>query len=658
MSDNKKYNLKEDKESRLDSLNKELENKEKTLKNLESTKSLKQIELRSDAVAKSKSSQATPGSETKEVTSQILTKKIPALQNYIQQQLTPQITQAQQDVKNTKELINIEKSQPETEEGEETEKEETMKENKLINFSQFKSIVENYTKVNLSESDIINILVETQNPVMTKAELIESLQNKLIIEADMNREVSGSFESGSNEYSDLLGQDLAKQMANQSFAEIARNIQRKTGKQRVTMDDVQNLLMTSLIQAAKKEYAYGIDRLEQKAVDLVSKKFNIPSGSIDFEVEITGLPIQLAPAVAQMSNLNRQQIMSVMQLAQNPTPQNLSQLSELLGVKFGNINKEGLKMSKGSTPPPQGKTAEQMKPKVKRRRFTNAMMQGAARKTQNLHFADDQFRDENPELSNQYGNIMAANDASYWMMDDNLIRQQGESGIHAGNSRVKVSSTGGVPKIIAQGMVYPILLHELGKSIPELMALWSLPKDVEERRYVLDQTDNLEAETNDIRLGPALWDKFVEQIPVDNQEVISLTWHMLQELDDYEFNGIVEGLLNNSTNAQRRVQELAEEAMDELRGESSDESLGVYSDDEDEEGDVATPEEDGEEEGGYSDPELKRILGGQQGEEGPEESKDLDDMSNQELQNLMQSAIEDEDYEFASQIRDILNSRR
>jgi hypothetical protein len=473
----------------------------------------------------------------------------------------------------------------------------------------------------------------------------------------MNREVSGSFESGSNEYSELLGQDLAKQMANQSFTEIARNIQRKTGKQRVTMDDVQQLLMSSLIEAAKKEYAYGIERLQQKAIDLVSKKFNIPSGSIDFEVEITGLPIQLAPAVAQMSGLNRQQMMSVMELAQNPTPQNLSRLSELLGVKFGNINKEGLKMSKGSTPPPQGKTAEQLKPKVKRRRFTNAMMQGAARKTQNLHFADDQFRDENPELSNQYGNIMAANDASYWMMDDNLIKQQGESGIHAGNSRVKVSSTGGVPKIIAQGMVYPILLHELGKSIPELMALWSLPTDAEERKYVLDQTDNLESETNDIRLGPVLWDKFLEQIPVDNQEVISLTWHMLQELDDYEFNGIVEGLLNNSTNAQRRIQELAEEAMDELRNESSDESLGVYSDDEDEEGDVATPEEDGDDEGGYSDPELKRILGGQQGEEGPEEPKDLDDMSNQELQGLMQSAIEDEDYAFAAQIRDILNKR-
>lgn len=651
----KKYILKEDKKAELDSLEKRLENQIKNLENLKASKSEAETEVKNATINKAKSSQAPTGSKSKEVTSQVLTKTLQVLPQYVQQQLTPQIAQAEKDIEDTKKSIQFLKLQPETKEGDETEKEETMKENKLIKASDFKSIVENYNKINLSESDILNILVQTQNPIMTKGEIIESIQNKLIFEADMNREVSGSFESGNNEYSELLGSDLAKQIANQSFAEIARNIQRKTGKQRVTMDDVQNLLMTSLIDAAKKEYAYGIERLEQKAVELVAKKFNVPPGSVEFEVSITGLPIQLAPAVAQMSGLNRQQLMQVMQLSQDPSPQNLQQLSQLLGVKFGNINKEGLKMSKGSTPPPQGKTAEQLKPKVKRRRFTNAMMQGAARTTQNLHFEDDQFRDENPELSSQYGNIMAANDASYWMMDDSSIRQQGESGIHAGNSRIKLSPTGGAPKIIAQGMVYPILLHELGKGIPELMALWSLPTDAEERKYVLDQTDNLEAETNDIRLGPSLWTKFVQQIPVDNQEVISLTWHMLQELDDYEFNNVIEGLLKDSTNAQRRVQELAEEAMDELRNESSDESLGVYSDDDgDDDGDVATPGEDGEEE----DEVLKRILGGQKGEEGPEEPKDLDDMTDNELRDLMQSAIEDEDYEFATQIRDILNNRR
>jgi hypothetical protein len=249
---------------------------------------------------------------------------------------------------------------------------------------------------------------------------------------------------------------------------------------------------------------------------------------------------------------------------------------------------------------------------------------------------------------------MAANDASYWMMNDTDIQSQGRQGIHAGNVRVKLSDQpGGAPKIIAQGVVFPVLLHELAKGVMELMSLWSLPVDAEERKYILDKTDTLADETNDIRLGPVIWEKFTAQIPTENQEVISLTWNMMQELSDNEFNNIIEGLLKNSTDSQMKVQRMAEEAAEELRREASDETFGVYGDDDDEEeGDVATPEEDGEEE----DDVLKRILGNKE-EEGPEESKDLNDMSVEELNDLMRSAVADEDYAFAAQIRDIIKNR-
>jgi hypothetical protein len=201
----------------------------------------------------------------------------------------------------------------------------------------------------------------------------------------------------------------------------------------------------------------------------------------------------------------------------------------------------------------------------------------------------------------------------------------------------------------------------LAKGVVELMSLWSLPTDAEERKYVLDKTDNLDSETNDIRLGPIIWSKFVEQIPVDNQEVISLTFNMLQELSDSEFNSIVDGLLQNRTEAQTKVRRLAEEAMEELRREASDETFGMYGEP-DEDDDVATPE-DKEEDGEYSDPELRRILGGQKTEptepENGEEDGDiaLEDMSVSELRELMKIAIENEDYEYASEIRDILNKR-
>ena len=510
--------------------------------------------------------------------------------------------------------------------------ESSMRDSRIIKAKDFKSIVENYSKIDLSESDIINIIVETQNPIMTKAKIIESIQNKLIFEADMNRDVNSSFEGGTNEYSELLGSDLAKQMANQSFEQIARAIRQKTGKERVTFDDVQQLMSSSLMNAAKEEYAYGIDRLETKAVEMIRKQFNIPENAVEFEATITGVPQK---ALGLPSD----------------TPQaTIDQMSRQMGFKIGEVRREGLKFDKGTSPVPQGKTEGQMKPKIKRRKYTNAMMHGAARKSQNIHHMDDQLRQENPRLGQNYANLMAANDASYWMMSDADIKTQGRQGIHAGNVRVKLSDQpNGIPKIIAQGVVFPVLLHELAKGVIELMSLWSLPVDSEERKYVLDKTDNLDNETNDIRLGTIFWEKFVRQIPTDNQEVISLTWNMMQELSDDDFNSIIEGLTNDRTDSQIKVQRIAEEAAEELRREASDDTFGMYGDNDDKDGgDVATPDEDEEE----TNP---TVLGGEK--EGPEEPKDLNDMTDDELRGLMKSAIEDEDYEFASEIRDILKNR-
>jgi len=644
----KKYFLREademDKEAVLKSAEESLEQEKQNLEN-----NKKSLEVNKEALAASITDVDTKlsaiqgnnkviaqGNKAQELTdpkttAAALAKQKPVLTGQVNG-LKRQNNEREQAIKNQEESIKNQEDYIKQKEDYIKDMESGMRESRIIKAKDFKSIVENYSKIDLSESDIINIIVETQNPIMTKAKIIESIQNKLIFEADMNRDVNNSFEGGTNEYSELLGSDLAKQMANQSFEEIARAIRQKTGKERVTFDDVQQLMSSSLMNAAKEEYAYGIDRLETKAVEMIRKQFNIPEGAVEFDATITGVPQK---ALGLPSD----------------TPQaTIDQMSRQLGVKVGDIQREGLKFDKGTSPVPEGKTEVQMKPKIKRRKYTNAMMHGAARKSQNIHHMDDQLRQENPRLGQNYANLMAANDASYWMMNDEDIKTQGRQGIHAGNVRVKLSDQpNGVPKIIAQGVVFPVLLHELAKGVIELMSLWSLPVDAEERKYVLDKTDNLDNETNDIRLGTIFWEKFVRQIPTDNQEVISLTWNMMQELSDNDFNDIIEGLSNDRTDSQMKVQRIAEEAAEELRREASDDTFGMYGDNDDKDGgDVETPDEDEEE----TNP---TVLGGEK--EGPEEPKDLNDMTDDELRGLMKSAIEDEDYEFASEIRDILKNR-
>ena len=508
-------------------------------------------------------------------------------------------------------------------------------ESKIITYKQLLESVKNFGKINLSESEIMTILEKTQNPKMTKSEFIQTLKENLISEANMNDDVRDSFESGENDYQDILGRELTNQLAQEAFQEIADNIREKTGKRNVTLDDVQRLLGNSLMSAAKEEYRLGTENLERKAVEMIRKKYNIPANAVEFDAKIVGISPKMLVGRDDLS------------------PQEMEQLSRRVGVKVGKINRQGLKMSKGDKQPPQGKTHDELKPQIKRRRLSNAMMHGAARKSQNLHHLDDQLREENPELGRNYANVMAANDANYFLINDETIRREGESGVHAGNMRLDLSNPK-KPKIIAEGMVFPILLHELSKGVVELMSLWGLSKDANERRYVLDKTDNLASETNDIRLGTKIWERFVEQIPVDNQEVISLTFNMLQELPDSEFNELIEGLIRRSGNAQNKVRRMAEDALEELQREASDDEFGGYEDSpgQEDDGDTLTPPEEGEEE----DDDLSRIMRGQETEE--DDEIDYESMSRRDLEIAIDAAFDAGDIDLARHIGSILNSKR
>ena len=507
--------------------------------------------------------------------------------------------------------------------------EESLKNNnKIITTESFKKLVNNFNKINLSESDIINILEETQNPTMTKSELLETINNNLISEANMNDNVRQKFESGDNDYNDILGQELTNQLAQEAFQEIADDIRRKTGKRDVTIDDVQRLLGGSLMEAAKEEFRVGTESLERKAVEMIRKQYKIPKGAVEFDAKIVGIPPQML-------------------VGRDISPEEMEQLSNQAGVKVGKINRQGLKMTKGDKPPPQGKTNDELKPQIKRRRLTNSMIHGAARKSQNLHHMDDQLRQENPELGRNYSNVMSANDANYFLLDDETIKREGESGIHAGNTRVDLSNPK-KPKIIAEGMIFPILLHELSKGVAELMSLWGMSKlSSEEKKYIYDKTDNLSSETNDIRLGAKIWERFVEQIPVNNQEAISLTFNMLQELSDSEFNSVIEGLIRRDSDAQNKIRRMAEEALSELQREASDDAFGGYDDspEQEDEGETLTPPEE----------ESQEVTPSPETEEPSE--PEYERMSKRDLEIEIDSALDAGDMDLVRHLGSILNSK-
>lgn len=463
-----------------------------------------------------------------------------------------------------------------------------------LTMEDFKRLVADKSKVNLSESEIMSILFESENPRMKKSDLIEEINNQIIYEADMHDDVRRKFDSGEHDYSGHLDSDTVRNISQQVFGDVQRNIREKTGRQNVNMDDVQMLLGNSLMAAIQKEQRIGTEVLEQRAIQMIRNQFNIPEDAVDFDAQITGLP-QLGGTAIQKGNLQ---------------------------------------YTKGTKTPPQGKSEEELKPEITRRRLTNAMMHGAARKSQNLHHLSDELRNDDPTLNNDYSKIMAANDAMYWMMSDEAIENEGRGGVHAGNVRLDLSNPE-KPKVIAQGIVFPILLHELAKGVMELMSLWSLPEDKDIRDYVTDKTDHLEAETNDIRLGSHIWAKFVEQVPVDNQDVISMTFNLLQQLPTDEFNSVMSGLSNDQEQARNTVRELAQSAIDELSRENYDDAIGTY----------------GEEPQGEERPEdVDDVLGGGEvdtpmDEPQEDEYSDPSTWSQKEIQDQIDLALDAGDFE-------------
>lgn len=479
-----------------------------------------------------------------------------------------------------------------------------------VNLQKNKQNVQTENKMaKLTKKDILGMVESSEPARMTKRELIESISNRIIITEDMNDDLRRKIERGEHDYSEHIDPETVKRMANDIVRDAKANLEARGGQ--ANLEGAQELMARGLTGALQKEARHKRE-LEQLAVKLVSEEYGVPEDAVDFEATITGHP-------------------------------------QLGGQE---IRKTNLKMRKGDKRPPQGKTAEELKPNVTKRRLMNAMMHGAARKGQNLfHMASDELRRIDPSLAQDYSKLMAGNDFMYWALSDDTIAQESESGTHAGQVRVDLS--GPKPKIIAQGMTFPFLLHELTKGVLELISLHGLDVDKETRDYVLDKTDNLESEPMDIRLGVKIWEKLLETMDVDALPYKAQIFTRMSELPPSEFNRIVNGLLNDSEEAKEEVRSIVYDVIRENNEEDVEQAMKKFRDPEEgPEGGTETPE--GPEGPEDEDDELAKLLGKKGGEE---EVDDPRTWSKRELENARDEALDNEDYKAVAFYQTILDEK-
>ena len=244
--------------------------------------------------------------------------------------------------------------------------------------------------------------------------------------------------------------------------------------------------------------------------------------------------------------------------------------------------------------------AEQLELEKHKRNLINAIVQGAAKKGHYL-FQKPEVKAELDRIDSRlypaYLGIMAINDFLYFSMEQ-MIEQMSQTGQGvAGKVELDDADDNGGgegeekpdTKIIAEGIIFPILTHEIIKGIKAANARFGLPSEPSMREKVKSQVDILSNEPMQLRIGPEVTEMIRVALPDEmfdpsNKGLINWFEIELYQIPAQEFLEIIGNAISNdeakNKKATQKFEELMRRAMElkreyeeyqEEEGESGDE---------------------------------------------------------------------------------------
>ena len=240
-----------------------------------------------------------------------------------------------------------------------------------------------------------------------------------------------------------------------------------------------------------------------------------------------------------------------------------------------------------------------------KRNIINALIQGAAKKGHYLFQKPDvksRLDAIDPSLYGDYLGIMAINDFMYFSMEQ-MIEQMSQTGqgvagkVELGDADDEEGEEGEEQpdtKIIATGLIFPILCHEIIKGLEEAKGRAGLPSDPGMREKVLGQTDVLSNEPMQLRIGPEIVEKIRFALPDDvfdpqYKGLINFFHVLLYQIEAKEFLEIIGNAISEDSSklgkAKKRFEEIVREAKQmQEEFENYKEEEDIDSDENDDEG--------------------------------------------------------------------------
>jgi hypothetical protein len=337
-------------------------------------------------------------------------------------------------------------------------------------------------------------------------------------------------------------------LASERYKQVLGNLRRYLGDNTPTQVGMQGVmaLQNTLLNAHNK--IVQIERnhkqeLEQLAIELVIKEMGLPEDAIEFDAKIVG-----------MGEIDTDDFNKDDENQQNPEQVDIDNEIEI----FNELQVLDLEKAK--------------------RRMVNAIIQGASKKGHYMfHLVPERLQQITGEqnILNLYGTLMSINDITYWQLSDQQIKGMGGNSV-AGKESVERPSEDdpdGKAKVIARGINFPVLVHELIKGVLELFAIQGRPEGDEDYEEVEKSEDTLEKEMWDLRLGPAIWDRMRSQFPEDiltDENKIELQNYLLTEifkLPAKQFLVLVREVVGKTNRGKQLLNELMENINRIINGE-------------------------------------------------------------------------------------------
>ena len=371
-----------------------------------------------------------------------------------------------------------------------------------------------------------------------------------------------------------------QRLVSQRFQKVADKLRQVTGIQDLSSQQVQgmvyNEMMMKLPNIMRIEAAHK-DELIQLAIDASLEEGQVPEGWYQIEAHLGQQP---------RTNDFRYQ---------PEEPEDNEEEDDEEKLEIPSFNVEDLT------------DEEELELEKHKRNIINAIIQGAAKKGHYI-FQKPEVKARldaiNPSLYRDYLGIMAINDFMYFTMDQ-MIEMMSQTGqgvagkVSLDDADDEGEEGGGEEggeeqpdtKIIAEGLIFPILCHEIIKGLEEAKGRHGHSKNPDIRDKVRGAVDVLSNEPMQLRIGPEIVEKIRFALPDEmfdesNKGLINWFHILLYQVPAQEFLEIIGNAISEDTSkvkrATARFEEIMKEAQD-MKAEFEDykEEEGIDSEDED-----------------------------------------------------------------------------